>query len=36
MDLEETEWGSVAWIGLAQDMYKWRDLVDVAMNLRVP
>jgi hypothetical protein len=24
------------WIGLAQDRYRWRALVDSAMNLRVP
>jgi hypothetical protein len=29
-------WGSVDWIGLAQDGDKWRVLVNVVMNLRVP
>jgi hypothetical protein len=26
----------VGWIGLAQDRYKWRVLVNSVMNLRVP
>jgi hypothetical protein len=26
----------VDWIGLAQDRYRWRALVNSAMNLRVP
>jgi hypothetical protein len=29
-------WGSVDWIGLAQDRHKWRALVNAVMNLRVP
>jgi hypothetical protein len=36
MDLLEMGWGSVDWIGLAQDRDKWRDLVNAVMNLRVP
>jgi hypothetical protein len=35
MDLRETDWGSVEWIQLAQDRYRWRDLVNTVMNLRV-
>jgi hypothetical protein len=26
----------VDWIGLAQDRYRWRALVDSVMNIRVP
>jgi hypothetical protein len=36
MYLLEIGWGGVDWIGLAQDMDKWRALVNVVMNLRVP
>jgi hypothetical protein len=36
MDLVELGWGGVDWIGLAQDMYKWRALVNVVMNIQVP
>jgi hypothetical protein len=36
MDLLEMGWGSVDWIGLAQDRDKWRALVNAVMNLRVP
>jgi hypothetical protein len=36
MDLLETGWGCVDWIGLAQDKEKWTALVNVVMNLRVP
>jgi hypothetical protein len=36
MDLGETGWGCVDWIGLAQDRDKWRALVNVVLNLRVP
>jgi hypothetical protein len=28
--------GSLDWIGLAQDRYRWRALVNSVMNLRVP
>jgi hypothetical protein len=36
MDVLEIGWGAVDWIGLAQDRDKWRALVNVVMNLRVP
>jgi hypothetical protein len=36
MDLGEIGWGSVDWIGLAQDRDKWRALVNAVMNIRVP
>jgi hypothetical protein len=36
MDLLEIGLGVVDWIGLAQDRYKWRALVNAVMNLRVP
>jgi hypothetical protein len=36
MDLEEVGWGDVDWIGLPQDRYKWRVLLNSVMNLRVP
>jgi hypothetical protein len=36
MDLREKEWGGMDWIGLAQDMDKWRVLVNTVMNIRVP
>jgi hypothetical protein len=36
MDLLETGWGDVHWIGLAQDKDKWRALVNAIMNLMVP
>ena len=36
MDLHEVERGSVDWIDLAQDMDRWRALVNAVMNLRVP
>jgi hypothetical protein len=35
-DLVEIGWGGVDWIGLTEDRDKWRALVNVAMNLRVP
>jgi hypothetical protein len=34
--LLEIGWGGVLWIGLAQDTYRWRALVNAVMNLRVP
>ena len=36
MDLQEVGCGYVDWIGLAQDMDRWRTLVSAVMNLRVP
>jgi hypothetical protein len=36
MDLREVGWGDVDWIGLAQDMNRWRALVNSVLNLRVP
>jgi hypothetical protein len=36
MDLGEAGWGDVDWIGLAKDRNRWRALVNVVTNLRVP
>jgi len=36
MDLHEVGCGYMEWIGLAQDRDRWRKLVSVVMNLRVP
>ena len=36
MDLQEVGCGYMDWIGLAQDGYRWRTLVGVVINLRVP
>jgi hypothetical protein len=36
MDLLEIELSVVDWIGLAQDRYRWRALVNAVMNLQVP
>jgi hypothetical protein len=36
MDLVEVEWGDLDWIGLAQDMDRWRAPVNSVMYLRVP
>jgi hypothetical protein len=36
MDLLEIGVNVVDWIGLAQDRYRWRALVNSVMNLRVP
>jgi hypothetical protein len=35
MDLGEVGWGVVDWISLAQDMNRWRALVNSVLNLRV-
>jgi hypothetical protein len=36
MELLEIGLSVVDWIGLAQDRYRWRALVNSVMNLRVP
>jgi hypothetical protein len=36
MDLLQIRVSVVDWIGLAQDRYRWRALVNSVMNLRVP
>jgi hypothetical protein len=36
MDLGEIGWSDMDWIGLAQDRYKWRSVVNMVMNFRVP
>jgi hypothetical protein len=36
MDHGEVGWGDVDWIGLAQDRNRWRALVNLVLNLRVP
>jgi hypothetical protein len=36
MDLLEIGLNVVDWIGLAQHRYRWRALVNLVMNLRVP
>jgi hypothetical protein len=36
IDLKETGWDGMDWIDLAQDKNKWRALVYMVMNLRVP
>jgi hypothetical protein len=36
MDFLEIGLSFVDWIGLAQDMYRWRALVNAVMNLQIP
>jgi hypothetical protein len=35
MDLREIGWGCVEWIELAQDISRWRDLVNTVVSFRV-
>jgi hypothetical protein len=35
MYLREIGWGGMDWIDLAEDLERWRALVNTAMNLRV-
>jgi hypothetical protein len=36
MNLQEVRWRGMDWIDVAQDMYRWRALVNAVMTLRVP
>jgi hypothetical protein len=36
MDFQDVGWGGMDWIVLAWDRDRWRRLVNVVMNLRVP
>jgi hypothetical protein len=36
IDLEEVGWGDGDWIYLAKDRNRWRALVNLVLNLRVP
>jgi hypothetical protein len=36
LDLVEVRWGDVDWIGLPRDRNRWRALVNMVLNLRVP
>jgi hypothetical protein len=36
LDLVEIGLGGVEWIGLAEDRYKWRALLNTVMKIRVP
>jgi hypothetical protein len=36
MDLQKAGWWDMDWIDMAQDRDRWRALVNVVMNLRVP
>jgi hypothetical protein len=36
IDLGEVGWGDLDWIGVAKDRNRWRALVNLVLNLRVP
>jgi hypothetical protein len=36
IDLGEVEWGDASWIGLVQVRDKWRAVVNVVLNVRIP
>jgi hypothetical protein len=36
MDLRKIRWDGMDWIDLAQERERWRALVNMVMNLRVP
>ena len=36
MDLQEVDWGGMAWIDMAQNRIEWRPFVKAVMILRVP
>jgi hypothetical protein len=36
MDLQEVGFEGIEWIDLAQDRDRWRAILNVVMNLRVP
>jgi hypothetical protein len=36
MDLGEIDWGAMDWIGLVQDIHRWRAVMKAVLDLRVP
>jgi hypothetical protein len=36
MELQDVGWGGMDWISVAQDRYRWRDVVNAVTDLRVP